>query len=97
MYSLYGVVEHSGTLHSGHYTAKVRKLTHVQDSSEYSSGKSVASSHDEIQKASLPEDTQWCHASDSYTREATVDEVHSSQAYLLFYERICFSSMEQND
>ena len=37
------------------------------------------------------------HASDSYTREATVDEVYSSQAYLPFYERVCLSGVEQND
>ena len=92
MYSLYGVVEHSGTLHSGHYMAKVRKL--VQGGSESGSDKSVASSHDEVQKV---EHGHWCHASDAYTREATVDEVHSSHAYLLFYERTCILNMEPNN
>lgn len=72
MYNLYGVVEHSGTLHSGHYKAKVRKLS--------------SSEHD-----------QWYHASDAYTREATVDEVHSSQAYLLFYEKTCPPGVEPNN
>lgn len=81
MYSLYGVVEHSGTLRSGHYIAKVRKL--VQGDED----QSVESSHIEAEKS------HWCHASDSSTREATVDEVHSSQAYLLFYERACSSSV----
>ena len=90
MYSLYGVVEHRGTLHSGHYMAKVRKL--VQGGNY----KSVASSPGEIQKCSFPEHGHWCHASDTYTREATVDEVHSSQAYLLFYERISLNMEPSN-
>ena len=95
MYSLYGVVEHSGTLHSGHYMAKVRKL--VQGGNESGSDKSVASLHGEVHKLSIPEHGHWCHASDAYTREATVDEVHSSRAYLLFYERTCLPKMESNN
>ena len=91
MYSLYGVVEHRGTLHSGHYMAKVRKL--VQGGNY----KSVGSSHGEIPEFSFPEHDHWCHASNTHTREATVDEVHSSQAYLLFYERIFFPNMEPNN
>ena len=95
MYSLYGVVEHSGTLYSGHYMAKVRKL--VQDGSESSNDRSTASTHSEVEELFLPEQSHWCHASDLYTREATVDEVHSSQAYLLFYERTCLPSVEPNN
>ena len=95
MYSLYGVVEHSGTLHSGHYMAKVRKL--MQCGSESGNDESVTSSHGEVQKLSSPEHGCWCHASDAYTREVTVDEVHSSRAYLMFYERTCLPNMEPNN
>ena len=79
MYSLYGVVEHSGTLYSGHYVAKIRKL--VEDGSELSNDRSVASSHSKVEEFPLPEQSYWCHTSDSHTRET---EAHSSQAYLLF-------------
>jgi len=87
MYNLYGVVEHSGTLHSGHYMAKVRKL--VQDSTDHESNhdKSTTSRDSVVKQLSSPEHGPWCHASDSYTREAAVHEIHSSYAYLLFYER----------
>ena len=95
MYSLYGVVEHSGTLYSAHYMAKVRKL--VEDGSKSNNDRSMANTHNEVQELSLPEHSHWCHASDSYTREATVDEVHSSQAYLLLYERTCLPSVEPNN
>lgn len=95
MYSLYGVVEHRGTLHSGHYMAKVRKL--VQDDGQSNNDKSIASSQSEAQEVTFPEHGHWCHASDSYTREATVDEVHLSQAYLLFYERTCLPNVEPNN
>ena len=79
-------MEHRGTLHSGHYMAKVRKL--VQDSTDHESNndKSTTSQDSDVPS---PEHGPWCHASDSYTREAAVHEVHSSYAYLLFYERTC--------
>ena len=75
--------------------AKVRKL--VEGGSESNNDRSIASSHSEVDELPLPEQSHWCHASDSYTREATVDEVHSSQAYLLFYERTCLPSVEPNN
>ena len=85
MYSFYVVVEHSGTLYSGgHYMANVRKL--VEDSSKSNN----ASSYNEVQELSLPEHSYWCHASNCYTREASVDEVHSSQARLLFFRKPIF-------
>ena len=97
MYSLYGVVEHSGTLHSGHYMANVRRL--VQDGgSKSDDNRSITSSHSEVQESSsADEHGHWCHASDSHTREATEDEVHSSQAYLLFYERSSLPSAESSN
>ena len=63
--------------------AKVRKLVR-----ESSNDKSVGNSHSEVQKSSFLEHGHWCHASDAYNREATVDEVHASRVYLLFYKRI---------
>ena len=82
MYSLYGVVEHSGTLHSGHYLARV-KLAPSADNNELPSSTSceVGQYSDEV----------WCLASDSSARLTSTDEVLSSQAYLLFYELNKFS------
>ena len=45
----------------------------MEDGSEFNNNRSIASTHS---------------TSDSCTTEASVDEVHSSQAYL-FYERTC--------
>ena len=92
MYSLYGVVEHKGTLHSGHYMAKVRKLIH--SSTELDNNKSATSRDSDVKQLPSPEHGPWCHASDSYTREAAIHEVHSSYAYLLFYERTYHPNME---
>ncbi|KAM8813140.1 ubiquitin carboxyl-terminal hydrolase 16 isoform 2-T3 [Rhynchonycteris naso] len=83
LYSLYGVVEHSGTMRSGHYTAyaKVR----------------MANSHlsDLVLHGDIPQDFemestkgQWFHISDTHVQAVATTKVLSSQAYLLFYERI---------
>lgn len=70
LYSLYGVVEHSGTLHGGHYIAYVK----VRQKTEERSG--------------VPSPGKWYYVSDSRVMEAPESSVLSSQAYLLFYERI---------
>ncbi|NP_001139569.1 ubiquitin carboxyl-terminal hydrolase 16 isoform X1 [Danio rerio] len=80
LYSLYGIVEHSGTMRSGHYTAyvKSRPSTHncVQN------GTAAASGDAEASKGS------WFHISDSSVHPVPEAKVQSSQAYLLFYEKI---------
>lgn len=70
LYSLYGVVEHSGTLHGGHYIAYVK----VRQKTEENVG--------------VPSPGKWYYISDSRVMEASESSVLSSQAYLLFYERI---------
>uniref|UniRef100_A0A8C1WJF1 Ubiquitin carboxyl-terminal hydrolase n=1 Tax=Cyprinus carpio TaxID=7962 RepID=A0A8C1WJF1_CYPCA len=77
LYSLYGIVEHSGTMRSGHYTAYVKSrpstCNYVQNGldagCEYLKG-------------------SWFHISDSSVHPVPEAKVQSSQAYLLFYERI---------
>uniref|UniRef100_A0A6Q2ZJQ4 Ubiquitin carboxyl-terminal hydrolase n=1 Tax=Esox lucius TaxID=8010 RepID=A0A6Q2ZJQ4_ESOLU len=66
LYSLYGVVEHSGTMRGGHYTAYVKA------------------------RPSYPGSLAgvWFHVSDSSVQPVSESKVQSSQAYLLFYERI---------
>ncbi|MGH0167798.1 UNVERIFIED_CONTAM: hypothetical protein FKN15_007426 [Acipenser sinensis] len=81
LYSLYGIVEHSGTMRSGHYTAyvKVRPNCHL---SEHLNGMTPQVSEAESLKGS------WFHISDSSVQAVPESKVQNSQAYLLFYERI---------
>ncbi|XP_051966349.1 ubiquitin carboxyl-terminal hydrolase 16 isoform X2 [Xyrauchen texanus] len=79
LYSLYGIVEHSGTMRSGHYTAYVKSRPSTQNFLENGS---TAICNGEASKGS------WFHISDSSVQQVTEAKVQSSQAYLLFYERI---------
>ncbi|XP_066428143.1 ubiquitin carboxyl-terminal hydrolase 16 isoform X1 [Molothrus aeneus] len=82
LYSLYGVVEHSGTMRSGHYTAyvKMRAMNnHLSDL--VLRGQSHASETEPVKG-------QWFHISDTHVQPVSVSKVLSSQAYLLFYERL---------
>ncbi|XP_057266179.1 ubiquitin carboxyl-terminal hydrolase 16 isoform X1 [Pezoporus wallicus] len=83
LYSLYGVVEHSGTMRSGHYTAyaKMRSMNnHLSDL--VLRGQSPQALETEPVKG------QWFHISDTHVQAVSVSKVLSSQAYLLFYERL---------
>ncbi|XP_026957478.1 ubiquitin carboxyl-terminal hydrolase 16 isoform X6 [Sagmatias obliquidens] len=83
LYSLYGVVEHSGTMRSGHYTA-------------YAKARSANSHlcnlvlHGDILQDFEMDSTkgQWFHISDTHVQAVPTTKVLNSQAYLLFYERI---------
>ncbi|KAF4085750.1 hypothetical protein AMELA_G00098860 [Ameiurus melas] len=79
LYSLYGIVEHSGTMRSGHYTAFVKARPHTPASV----GSLNGASGDEV-----PPKGSWFHISDSSVQSVTEARVQTSQAYLLFYERI---------
>ncbi|XP_068441055.1 ubiquitin carboxyl-terminal hydrolase 16 isoform X2 [Clinocottus analis] len=76
LYSLYGIVEHSGTMRSGHYTAyvKVRPECHNTSSNGFT--------------AVEPPRGSWFHISDTSVQPVSQSKVQSCQAYLLFYERI---------
>ncbi|XP_056185959.1 ubiquitin carboxyl-terminal hydrolase 16 isoform X1 [Falco biarmicus] len=83
LYSLYGVVEHSGTMRSGHYTAyaKMRNMNnHLSDL--VLRGQSPEALETEPVKG------QWFHISDTHVQAVSASKVLSSQAYLLFYERL---------
>uniref|UniRef100_A0A8C3BAX7 Ubiquitin carboxyl-terminal hydrolase 16 n=1 Tax=Cairina moschata TaxID=8855 RepID=A0A8C3BAX7_CAIMO len=83
LYSLYGVVEHSGTMRSGHYTAyaKMRNMNkHLSDL--VLKGQSPEALETEPVKG------QWFHISDTHVQAVSLSKVLSSQAYLLFYERL---------
>ncbi|XP_072370130.1 ubiquitin carboxyl-terminal hydrolase 16 [Scyliorhinus torazame] len=83
LYSLYGVVEHSGTMRSGHYTAYVKVRTPSNRLAEYV-----------MTRCTLPEIKaeppmgNWFHISDTRVQAVPEMKVLSAQAYLLFYERI---------
>ncbi|NWT87743.1 UBP16 hydrolase, partial [Lanius ludovicianus] len=82
LYSLYGVVEHSGTMRSGHYTAyvKMRAMNnHLSDL--VLRGQSQALETEPVKG-------QWFHISDTHVQPVSVSKVLSSHAYLLFYERL---------
>ncbi|XP_034723987.1 ubiquitin carboxyl-terminal hydrolase 16 [Etheostoma cragini] len=78
-YSLYGIVEHSGTMRSGHYTAYVKARPECPKSS---SNGLTAEGHAEPSRGS------WFHISDTSVQPVSESKVQSCQAYLLFYERI---------
>ncbi|KAF7251268.1 Ubiquitin carboxyl-terminal hydrolase 16, partial [Varanus komodoensis] len=83
LYSLYGIVEHSGTMRSGHYTAYVKTRApnnHISDLVLH--GKFQQTSETESSKG------QWFNISDTHVQEVPVSRVLNSQAYLLFYERL---------
>ncbi|GFY53568.1 ubiquitin carboxyl-terminal hydrolase 45 [Trichonephila inaurata madagascariensis] len=102
LYSLYGIVEHSGHLRSGHYTAYVkvskRTLNHsfmnelplAQCDLEQLLRKfsKTNSSKDNVETTDADEERQWFYISDSLVREVSEAVVLKCQAYLLFYERI---------
>ncbi|XP_019510506.1 PREDICTED: ubiquitin carboxyl-terminal hydrolase 16 isoform X7 [Hipposideros armiger] len=83
LYSLYGVVEHSGTMRSGHYTAYAKART-------ANSHLSNLVLHGDIPHDFETESTkgQWFHISDTHVQAVPTTKVLNSQAYLLFYERI---------
>uniref|UniRef100_UPI003AAE230A ubiquitin carboxyl-terminal hydrolase 16 n=1 Tax=Centroberyx gerrardi TaxID=166262 RepID=UPI003AAE230A len=79
LYSLYGIVEHSGTMRSGHYTAYVK----VRPQCPAASSNGLAAQGD-----AEPPGGSWFHISDTSVQPVTESKVQGSQAYLLFYERI---------
>ena len=90
-YSLYGLVEHAGGMHGGHYVAYV-------NARQPESGHPVTmETNPSLQKDSTnvplgcpapPQRTgDWYYMSDTHVRPASEEEVLKAQAYLLFYER----------
>lgn len=89
LYALYGVVEHSGGMHGGHYVAYVkqrpgarRRFLPTGDSDSELSG------YESGDGAARAPRGRWFYVSDSLVSEVTEDKVLRAQAYLLFYERV---------
>eukprot|EP00079_Xenopus_tropicalis_P020940 XP_012812149.1 PREDICTED: ubiquitin carboxyl-terminal hydrolase 16 isoform X1 [Xenopus tropicalis] len=83
LYSLYGVIEHSGSMRSGHYTAFVKLRRPNQQLCEM-----VLKGVIPEVSGSEPGQGSWYHISDSHVQAVSLSRVLSSQAYLLFYERM---------
>ncbi|KAM8778794.1 ubiquitin carboxyl-terminal hydrolase 45 isoform 2-T2 [Rhynchonycteris naso] len=85
LYDLYGIVEHSGSMRGGHYTAYVKVRTPSRKLLEHITGKKSVPGLKEPDSESAG---QWVHVSDTYVQVVPESRVLSAQAYLLFYERI---------
>ncbi|XP_059920824.1 ubiquitin carboxyl-terminal hydrolase 45 isoform X1 [Gadus macrocephalus] len=81
-YSLYGIVEHSGSMRGGHYTAYVRVRPPQRRAEHQRRNASGA------REASGPSQSQWVYVSDTTVQTVPESRVLNSQAYLLFYEEM---------
>ncbi|CAG2059244.1 unnamed protein product, partial [Timema podura] len=95
LYSLYGVVEHSGGLHGGHYVAYVKVRAPITpDDPRWSflppnlNGRNSTVQLGQDDALPEPPAGRWFHVSDSRVNEVSEERVLKSPAYLLFYERI---------
>ncbi|XP_066558564.1 ubiquitin carboxyl-terminal hydrolase 45 isoform X2 [Amia ocellicauda] len=81
LYSLYGIVEHSGSMRGGHYTAYV-KIRAPHRKQEYK--RNIAGQKEAV---GVPPG-QWVYVSDTHVQTVPESRVLNSQAYLLFYEEL---------
>lgn len=103
MYSLYAVIEHSGTLRSGHYTAYVKQSINDNDLSDKIYSKPIdcllanlfkTSTDEQYQITNTSEITDpssppssWYHISDNTIHKVPENKVLEAHAYVLFYRR----------
>ncbi|KAM5326963.1 ubiquitin carboxyl-terminal hydrolase 45 isoform 2-T2 [Glossophaga mutica] len=85
LYGLYGIVEHSGSMRGGHYTAYVKVRTPSRKLWEHATGKKSVPG---LKEPDSELAGQWVHVSDTYVQVVPESRALSAQAYLLFYERI---------
>uniref|UniRef100_A0A8C4JDD8 Ubiquitin carboxyl-terminal hydrolase n=1 Tax=Dromaius novaehollandiae TaxID=8790 RepID=A0A8C4JDD8_DRONO len=85
LYSLYGIVEHSGSMRGGHYAAYVKVRVPSKKLLEHiSTTKNVLG----LKEAVGASAGQWVYVSDAHVQVVPESRVLNAQAYLLFYERI---------
>ncbi|XP_059588253.1 ubiquitin carboxyl-terminal hydrolase 45 isoform X3 [Alligator mississippiensis] len=85
LYSLYGIVEHSGSMRGGHYAAYVKVRSPSKKLLEHISINKNGLGLKEAVGASTG---QWVYVSDVHVQMVPESRVLNAQAYLLFYERI---------
>ncbi|KAJ8946788.1 hypothetical protein NQ314_008771, partial [Rhamnusium bicolor] len=94
LYSLYGVVEHSGSIHGGHYVAYIKVRPPLEENSyrwqflPKNQKDKIASAAKGAQGEPDGPPGKWYYISDSFVSEVQESKVLGAQAYLLFYERI---------
>ncbi|XP_060242039.1 ubiquitin carboxyl-terminal hydrolase 45 isoform X3 [Meriones unguiculatus] len=84
LYGLYGIVEHSGSMRGGHYTAYVKVRVPSRKLSEYITGRKTGPG---LKEAESERGSHWVHVSDTCVQVVPESRALSAQAYLLFYER----------
>ncbi|XP_037640458.1 ubiquitin carboxyl-terminal hydrolase 45 [Sebastes umbrosus] len=82
LYSLYGIVEHSGSMRGGHYTAYVKVRAPQRKIEQHHRNLSGA------RDAGSSFQGQWVYISDTTVQTVPESRVLNSQAYLLFYEEL---------
>lgn len=82
LYSLYGIVEHSGSMRGGHYTAYVKVRVPQRKTEQHHKNQSGA------KDAGSSPQGQWVYVSDTTVQTVPESRVLNSQAYLLFYEEM---------
>ncbi|CAN9514122.1 unnamed protein product [Ophioblennius macclurei] len=82
LYSLYGIVEHSGSMRGGHYTAYVKVRVPQRKTELHHKNQSGA------KDTSSSSQGQWVYVSDTTVQMVPESRVLNSQAYLLFYEEM---------
>lgn len=103
LYSLYGVIHHSGNMNSGHYTAYVKVsepsvkglYDSITDMSElvdfiqnmWTGNAETRQPHSTCRHEPAP-DGQWYHVSDTSVSPVPETQILKSQAYMLFYRRL---------
>ncbi|XP_054249136.1 ubiquitin carboxyl-terminal hydrolase 45 [Indicator indicator] len=85
LYSLYGIVEHSGSMRGGHYAAYVKVRTPSKKLLEQMNASRNVLGLKEAMGAS---GGQWVYVSDAHVQMVPESRVLNAQAYLLFYERL---------
>lgn len=100
LYSLYGIVSHSGGLSGGHYVALVRNRRPSPATEKFFFEAADIPLPQKIESefgadvdptngnSAVVQEGKWYHASDSFVYEASETQVLNSEAYILFYERI---------
>ncbi|XP_019765732.1 ubiquitin carboxyl-terminal hydrolase 45 isoform X1 [Dendroctonus ponderosae] len=94
LYSLYGVVEHSGSIHGGHYVSYVKVRAPLDENSPRwhfipkNQKELLKNNQQGVTEKPEPPAGKWYYISDSYVSEVAESKVLSAQAYILFYERL---------
>ncbi|KAK6038479.1 hypothetical protein COOONC_24016 [Cooperia oncophora] len=81
LYSLYGVVVHSGSLSGGHYIAYVKSRHRLKQNG-------TTTIENLCEESDINNDGQWYYCSDSQVLAVNENRVLSAEAYILFYERV---------